>query len=1293
MAIDVSKYPSVIARPYYLATKDTPQRKDYQRFLLENTVSFLAVLSVANLISLYESWNDDDNNKYNDDIQKIRETLKINLERMSLGLWNHTLRETTRILIDYQKDVFSPELLDFYHGPNANKTVDAINKLIEIRNHDAHGNPIAADKLKQELDKRQILLDKVIGEAVFLEKYNLMVMSNFEIKDDKQLYIGKQFIDDGFSTKSIQTTLNVPTDEVILLNEKGSAYILLAPLAFYCLIDDTEIDHVGIFSKFTDRENSSSQYLSLDGHSTINLHQYADENDSSISDKFSILKDIYSDPDNEEVFLPNLDASTKLNQKTIDVCDDGFLEISIINKKSIELSNFALSLEFPDTLGDISWDEEIAADRISFSSETNSALIKISEINNDFSEKFKFHFSPKESGNFTIRTGLASYEYFQKESDRELNKITSDEIEIANLLVEVYDPNSKDKMCPVVNINKKIYGDNADDKSADRIEVGDNFIFDLQLSNIGMGTARKLSLEILFPPEIQLVEGVEKIKININPGESRNFKYHLTTRKAGIYNILVRDLLYHDSLDEKYLTQANDDYRVVVKSNLIKEFGYLLEDSYSDLYISEDEKNKIDTIFLSNDHITEQYYLECDHSALIKVMRTLIKKICKRRDFNIRETVYTENKRQIKYTSTPARTAIVFTHSKIPFFAIDITNKDNIVFWSLPTPLAKQNQAIISHDISYKLKGAYSTGLNGDRGNHKLPEMLQYNIVKHDPDFGIKAFSKWINMALSTLEKEFKPWVKLASMVDKHLNATKVHCRFDQIEILLQSHQVRESLIYSSYKNEHIEIRKYYNSRNLYNIVLRGETVFKKGLIEFLKNGAPSDIQFLTGCTKGTVDGDRIGQFCAKCKKISINPSFDITLKTEDDYQAAINKVDELLQLFRRGAAYGLLRSDDFSNQIGSQVFIDNYPRLLEYGIAFRPSEDMKSIEIYSFKYHASGTATTMDCIGFLDKQYSGWRLNINFYGEPEITEDLSRQITINPSWYHASRNRWLCIDAKTEDDVKNLIDVILLSSHSYASDKNCIWPKFKQKEMLIEYGKRETGFFPLVKEILNGIISYDRILLNFTKQAIEPELDRTLRKMSRYSSLYRRDDVFIDKGRDANREIIIKEQYLQTLMEMRDENPEMNFLEAGDIANIRKYLGILKLAHPTLSDITVGNSYIDNFRAGTFNISGLQGSIGIHIKKKDISAWIRTLKIPGKEMESLSSFYQELLNDCQNEFSTQLLFPGIKIMGKESDSLYLSGVIDHQEFELFNSEEKLLQLKEVFVELFAFFEMKIQAL
>ena len=97
---------------------------------------------------------------------------------MSLGKWVMMLRETTKALQalqDLNAASTIPELVEFYHGKKGKENAKLIDKLVSIRNDDAHGNPIPEEKLKAELDSRQKLIDSLLEELTFLKNYQLIL--------------------------------------------------------------------------------------------------------------------------------------------------------------------------------------------------------------------------------------------------------------------------------------------------------------------------------------------------------------------------------------------------------------------------------------------------------------------------------------------------------------------------------------------------------------------------------------------------------------------------------------------------------------------------------------------------------------------------------------------------------------------------------------------------------------------------------------------------------------------------------------------------------------------------------------------------------------------------------------------------------------------------------------------------------------------------------------------------------------------------------------------------------------
>ena len=150
MIKQIKNYPSIIARPYIRASKKDAQWKDNQRYTFESLVTVLASYAVSDLLNIYmtlrepvESGEGDISEKDLEIIESLKniENLKsIGLEQMSLGKWCAVLRETTKVLKDYQDKSFIPELYKNFQPPS-NKLWDDINSLVKQRNDDAHGVP------------------------------------------------------------------------------------------------------------------------------------------------------------------------------------------------------------------------------------------------------------------------------------------------------------------------------------------------------------------------------------------------------------------------------------------------------------------------------------------------------------------------------------------------------------------------------------------------------------------------------------------------------------------------------------------------------------------------------------------------------------------------------------------------------------------------------------------------------------------------------------------------------------------------------------------------------------------------------------------------------------------------------------------------------------------------------------------------------------------------------------------------------------------------------------------------
>lgn len=148
--MDISKFPSIVARPYLLAAKKDEQWKDLQRYTFENLMAYLACVAVSDLMNIYRNFRLEAVNEGEEgaagggslgkvDALRNMDTLKrIGLEQMSLGKWAATLRETVKTLHEYRQYASVPELPKVLLAGKGNTLWPAIDKLISIRNKDVY---------------------------------------------------------------------------------------------------------------------------------------------------------------------------------------------------------------------------------------------------------------------------------------------------------------------------------------------------------------------------------------------------------------------------------------------------------------------------------------------------------------------------------------------------------------------------------------------------------------------------------------------------------------------------------------------------------------------------------------------------------------------------------------------------------------------------------------------------------------------------------------------------------------------------------------------------------------------------------------------------------------------------------------------------------------------------------------------------------------------------------------------------------------------------------------------------
>ena len=332
-----------------------------------------------------------------------------------------------------------------------------------------------------------------------------------------------------------------------------------------------------------------------------------------------------------------------------------------------------------------------------------------------------------------------------------------------NMVVNIglEDPKSPDKIEPLINIDRRYLAIN--DGDIHSVKIGEKFIYELTLSNIGIGAARDVAVEIALPESLELVEGKQELMVNLNPTEKRSFRYMVTTRAPGKYNILVRDLSYKDFEGKKYLSSFTDDYSILVRSDIEKQFEFELADAIADFTLDEDEVRNIEVHkkamrVIYGDEV-EVFYHKALYDAALKNVRNLVSKVANQRGLTVKEEIVEESKKQLKVTGKPARKSLVFSINTIPFFAIDITKVDKLIFHSVDSTILDK-----IYDFSYS--GLFVTkAVSG----YVLPLSIDYETVLQSTTLDISFFKKWINLCITVIEKDYFPWVSIKNLIQATL--------------------------------------------------------------------------------------------------------------------------------------------------------------------------------------------------------------------------------------------------------------------------------------------------------------------------------------------------------------------------------------------------------------------------------------------------------------------------------------------------------------------------------------------
>lgn len=1250
----VNSYPSLVARPYLLI-KDDHQRKDYQRFWFENTISFLACVSAAQLVHIYNELQDqeDTTDKGQELIKFISEhpsLTNVGLEHMSLGKWVMMLRETTKIL--NQKDVNSsiviPELIEFYHGKNGKDNAKLIDKLVSIRNNDAHGEPIPDHKIQSELDSRQKIIDQLIDQLDFLQNYQLILPESFDVKGSNQIYLCKEFKGNASIISEREFDFSPDLGEVIIFNKNQNSHLTLSPLIIYIGIQESDKTFLGVFSKFTNSDNKKGKYLNLDGSAEINLESFGADFDIDLMSQRVAYNSIYSDP---ESYQDNLQICATFDDSSVKKGEESFFIIKVENTKSIDLYDFKLMLDLPKQMSGIVLQEykDITLELID-----QQLLVTIDKLDNETIQEFKIQFELDSQGLFELKSSMAYYQFHRNENDRQ-NDVLS-EAEMENFIateVLCLDPNSVDKLRPVINIHKCFINSSGD--NIGHIKIGEDFIFELKVKNIGFSSAKNISIDLVIPEFVNLKDGKETLKLEqLNPFEEKAFQYVFVSKTPGLYTLTTQNIIYSDISHNRFTTRLSDDHFIIVQSDRKKQFVYSINDYIEDLFIDDQEKDNIHHLI---DDISDALvvdgkvlYEESETEAVINILRATINDMSLKNDFQVSESIYKENKKDKNITSTDLRSFLVFSHRGMPFFAINLTRGYNPEFYGL-------NSFILSSFEGSKFKKKLAVV---GKGSYTLSNCIDFSEIKYDDKYGLKFFKKWLGMIFKIISSQYAVWKDFNENIEKQFRARLTYTSgffstgYSSTPAINSTGEVRLNEIMTLFDR----VKKLYyvnfeyanpRSKNYKKYILSEGSNLP---LAFLKNPGPKN-------RTREFDSVNLSFYRILLQEPKSLPTGNVAI-----YSSIRNELDLLKLLEQSKQLFNLLcfihSLDMIDDNFSQQEYFDEIKgyifELFKLGFALRQNaKNPKIFEIYPLNDFLPGQATSRDCIGFLEKNYKKWIVYIDFF-EDTLDEVLASKLSLISSNNVIDKVRWIRAEIKEQEDLQLIINAQLEQAKHYNKNRLAIWPKFLQRQMIIAHGQTDSGFLLLLKCIMDGKAQYSDIKSEFEILGLEDELDRTLKQNNLFVDSAGYEQPLEIIGVEDDRIISVKPFLKNTIDKLYQEDSNFNYMEPGNGLNrILSRKLIKKTSLPWRAPHNVG----------------LTENVALHIelKRKMIFSFIPNSKNKNIKIYTLfkntSSENNERIFDCYSDLKKS--FPDIQygVQGNNNQNYTVTTYIGYQDFDL----------------------------
>ena len=673
MPIELKNLPSLIAIPYSeTLKKDSIQRKDFQRLVLENALTLNSIIAISDFYNHNRKREDDSDRKLN----TLPNVPNIDLGQISVGTWNMFSREFSKVLKTDPKGTFLNNIVDLYHGSAAKEWENLAGSLITIRNKDAHGELIAADKLTTELDKRQDILDKFVNMLSFYNDYLLIVPYKAELIEGKINYICKEF--NGLTESTV--TISDSKDElesfrVYLYNKKNSTALCLNPMIVANPTSSENPDiKLFLYSKTNNKKLGNLHYLAIDSSRDFNFDVTEIIGDyftpAEICEEFQSFRIVVEDPSLHDQKKPELNISRTLKSDFISKNDLIEMSLKIKNAGEAIAENLEIKLNYAKN-------HFILCDNVGEELNQSDALQQVfgEELNLESNQSldYSFYFKPLDSGQYEFPSFTIEYEYTDYQGNTVKPKIDKEGVatnieQVPSVYCTVFDPGDPYSLAPVINVNIDVdFG--KDEKGNSRIYayIGETIPLSVTLKNQGLGVAKDVDFTVFLPKGIEITGSSKHWNGNINPLQTVTKTYDLTLREPGIHSINIREIIYFNNDDESFKTTGGS-YSLLVRNKPEVQYRQLMQNVWADLNLDDDEKDEL-TYFAKKfgKLILDETKLNIEVDEKIKIIKSALSSISTSKGFKLLEKMASGDRILYAYNSY-----------ECPIMVVDYADRSNL---------------------------------------------------------------------------------------------------------------------------------------------------------------------------------------------------------------------------------------------------------------------------------------------------------------------------------------------------------------------------------------------------------------------------------------------------------------------------------------------------------------------------------------------------------------------------------------------------------------------------------------